>query len=1203
MVVAPAIPASGAELGRFRVTRVIGEGGQGVVCEALHTRLGQRVALKFLSPEHASDPSMTARFDREARNASRLRSPYAARVFDVDQTPEGLPFIVAELLEGRSLRDEVLARGPLPVGEAIDYVRQVCAAMAEAHELGIVHRDIKPSNVFLAEEGGARVAKVLDFGVSKGLGLEVDVTQAGTVIGSPRCMSPEQIADPASVDARTDIWSLGVLLFYALAAAYPFDASTAGEAIVKIMTIEPQPLRELRPDAPSELEREIARALRKNPELRHATVRELAHGLAPFGTQRVSVELSTCRYLDVGPSPRRQEPPTQTGRAGPEAPRVVPTNLAAVPTRFFGREADLHRIERLLAEGRRCVTLLGPAGAGKTRLARRFGEMHAGGTSHPGGVWFCDLTEARDLAGVLVAVSHAIDESLSRALTEEQALDRLGQSVAVRGSTILILDNCEQVVDAAARVVTRILETASGATLIVTSREGLRVPGEQVHMVSPLAVEGTDAMESDAVRLFVDRAQGVLPGFAPGPDESAALVEIVRRLDGLPLAIELAAARVATLSVHSIRQRLEERFALLAGGSRFMSERQRTMRGAIDWSWRLLPPWEQAALAQAAIFRGGFALDAAERVLDTSAFEGAPPILDVLQSLCEKSLVVCRDVLELRERRYRLYESVREYALGKLRETGGESRALDRHCEYFAKVGAEWGRAASLGDAIEPRQRLTIELENLLAAHRHALSGSPMRANAAFMLLRGLTELLKHRGPLELCLSLLDATLAEPVASRADQGLVGGALCNRAYAKQFAPGANEAKVADLTRALEIARATGDAKLELGCLGVFASVDLMRGNPDGARAHSQLAVVRARAVGDSRALAKAYADLGSCDLSVGRLEEARSSIEQAIALSRRSGDRLECANYLARAAEVSLQLGLLDHAQKCAEEGMSLCRPFGHRRLIALLFAIIGMIEQERGNLVQARTHFDDALESARQLGGELLEPFYRALRSAVLADSDDVEGASADLDYAEAQIPRFSGDPVLEIAVSVVRGHLDLALGRAAARRGEVQESLAHRARAERRLDALAGLKYAFEDLPPLRRRLERTLASAGSGLALVAREASDRLDALVVAEDGRWFRAPGGKRVELSHRPNLKRVLVSLTAQRIGASGEPLSLEAVFRSGWPGERASPSSAANRARVALARLRKLGLGEMLLTREGYLLNPEVPIVVARVAAS
>jgi hypothetical protein len=136
-----------------------------------------------------------------------------------------------------------------------------------------------------------------------------------------------------------------------------------------------------------------------------------------------------------------------------------------------------------------------------------------------------------------------------------------------------------------------------------------------------------------------------------------------------------------------------------------------------------------------------------------------------------------------------------------------------------------------------------------------------------------------------------------------------------------------------------------------------------------------------------------------------------------------------------------------------------------------------------------------------------------------------------------------------------------------------------------------------------MRRRLERALAEAGAGLELIARDRHDRVDALVVAEDGGWFRAPGGERVDLSRRPNLKRVLVSLTAHRIGASGEPLSLETVFRSGWPGERAYPSSAANRARVALARLRKLGLGELLLTRDGYLLNPDVPIVVARAAAS
>ena len=194
-------------------------------------------------------------------------------------------------------------------------------------------------------------------------------------------------------------------------------------------------------------------------------------------------------------------------------------------------------------------------------------------------------------------------------------------------------------------------------------------------------------------------------------------------------------------------------------------------------------------------------------------------------------------------------------------------------------------------------------------------------------------------------------------------------------------------------------------------------------------------------------------------------------------------------------------------------------------------------------------------------------------------------------------MPRFKDEPVLATTALVARGHLDLALARAAERAGDVPAAFAHRARAAKRLDAVDATN-AYEDVRLMRRRLERALAKA-SGLASLASEAPADADALVVAEDGAWFRPPHGERVELGRRPNLRRLLLALTQQRIGARGESMSLQAVIRGGWPGERADALSAANRARVAITRLRKLGLGDILLAKDGYLLDPNVKVVIAR----
>jgi predicted ATPase len=847
------------------------------------------------------------------------------------------------------------------------------------------------------------------------------------------------------------------------------------------------------------------------------------------------------------------------------------------------------------------LTLIGPAGAGKTRLARRLGEIHSAGKSFDGGVWFCDLTDAEDLAGVLSAVAQALDVPLTRA-TGAGAITHLARAIEARGRTMLILDNCEQVVEAVAEVVARITELAPACVQIATSRESLRVQGEQVHDVAPLATHAEEGQTSDAVRLFVDRAQGVRPGFAPNAEELRALERIVQRLDGLPLAIELAAARVGALSVSTIHERLEERFTLLAGSSRLLSKRQRTMRGALDWSWELLHPWERDALAQCAIFRGGFMLVAAEKVVDLSATPDAPAVIDVLQSLCEKSLIVSYDVVDLGERRYRLYESIRDYALERLHASGHQDEALENHCKYFTAAGLEWAKAAAIGD-VDSRRRLMGELENLLAAHKYAVAGAPRlsgRANDAFTLCHALVEALKRRGPLELCLSLLDATLADAVARKASPNLVGAALRDRAYAKQFSPGTAEEKLADLTRAIEIARVAGDAELELQCLDTLVSHELLRGNPEAARVHAKAALARARANGPHE-LAHALSALASCDLAVGRLEEARATLQEAIAIARRTSD-VECAHYIGRLGEVLIELGRLDEAEACVDEAIALSRPFAHRRWLTVLAGLRGTIAFERGDFARACAFYEEALASAREWGADLLEPFYRALHGAALADSGDVARATADLDHADAQLPRFANDPFLAMTTNLCRGHLDLAEAREAAARGDTDASLAHRLRAEQRIERLAGSTRVFEDLVPMRRRLERALdrMSATDSLGLVARRVQqDQDNALVVAADGAWFRAPGGKRVDIARRPNLNRVLVSLTMRRVAASGQALSLEDIMRAGWPGDKARHSSAVNRARVTLARLRKLGLGDLLVTtKDGYLLDPNVPILIA-----
>jgi serine/threonine-protein kinase len=319
---------------KFRVDRVLGEGGMGIVVAATHLQLREQVALKFLREEVMSDSDVVQRFAREARTAAKIRSEHVARVYDVGELPNGLPFIVMELLTGQDLSDCIRDRGALPIQEAVEYVLHACEALAEAHAIGIIHRDLKPSNLFLTQRAdGSTVVKVLDFGVSKVMphasGVnDLSLTQTAMVIGTPMYMSPEQMRGRREIDVRSDIWSLGVILYEALTCSLPFFGETLTDLCALIMTETPAPISEARPDVPAPLEQIVLSCLNKQPDARPSDVGSLASAIAPFGpadaparAARIVRILEGARTISAGGAvppasiPPRGEP--STVRSGP----------------------------------------------------------------------------------------------------------------------------------------------------------------------------------------------------------------------------------------------------------------------------------------------------------------------------------------------------------------------------------------------------------------------------------------------------------------------------------------------------------------------------------------------------------------------------------------------------------------------------------------------------------------------------------------------------------------------------------------------------------------------------------------------------------------------------------------------------------------------------------------------------------------------
>jgi predicted ATPase/DNA-binding SARP family transcriptional activator len=464
------------------------------------------------------------------------------------------------------------------------------------------------------------------------------------------------------------------------------------------------------------------------------TRRALATGLGVDPSPALAaVHLAILRgELPAGPAPGPPAPETTA------APRAVPdparppdpprrTNLPAQLTSFVGRDDELARVAKLLAEAR-LVTLTGPGGAGKTRLSVEAAGRLA--DQAPDGIWFVPLAPVRDAhdvpQAVLVAVGAVdslwpIDPVEAARLAALDPLDRLAQVLATQ-RLVLVLDNCEHVVDAVARLAARVLAGAPGVRILATSREPLGLTGETLCPVPSLPLPPPDAdpveaAASPAVRLFADRTAAVRPGFTIDEQTAGPVARICRALDGIPLAIELAAARARSLTIDQVADRLDDRFALLSVGNRAALPQHQTLRAIVDWSWELLGDAERTVLRRLSVFSGGATPEGAERVCSLGGAPGA--IIDVIASLVDKSLVVAEGQ---REVRYRLLETMRAYAADRLAEAGEADRAAAAHARYCLDLAERAEPKLRSADQIVWLERLAAEHDNCSAALRYVIA-------------------------------------------------------------------------------------------------------------------------------------------------------------------------------------------------------------------------------------------------------------------------------------------------------------------------------------------------------------------------------------------------------------------------------------------------------------------------------------------------
>ena len=632
--------------------------------------------------------------------------------------------------------------------------------------------------------------------------------------------------------------------------------------------------------------------------------------------------------------------------------------LPPPPAALIGRDPALRTIRGMLADERaRLVTVTGPGGIGKTSVA-----LAAAAALEPlyaDGAWFVDLAATTDPALLGAAIAAALDTAAEPAshLRDRHAL--------------LVLDNFEQIV-AAATEVGRLLDACPGVAAIVTSREPLQVRGEREMPLEPLG-------EADAMEVFVRHARMVLPAFAADP---GILEAICTRLDGMPLAIELAAARVRSLTPEDLLARLESRLGVLTRGARDAPARQRTLHATIAWSHDLLAPAEADVFAAVAVFTGGWTATAAAEVCDAS--------LDDLESLVAKSLVRFADG------RFSMLETIREFAAARLDESTDAITRRARHATYFAALAAAAEPRLTGPQQGEWLDRLAGDAENFWAAIDRCAE-LPEMLPTALRIASALTVFWFARGMYVTALPRLERLAAAAPERTSDRaGILWGIGLYRALLGDL-DGASEG----LAECLEIAREAGDEVRAGRTLNVQGLVAFFRNDLPGAVALFEEAATVARRAGDEWCLADALGTVGSIYPLRGDLDRAQAAGAEGLALARRTGDLQGQRMALFGLALADTRAGDLEDARRHAGEGLDICRALDDRWFVSYFLWILALVDLETGDAGRAAAHADESLAVARELGAPLLLVCALDARAACSLAAGELDAAEAALREAD----------------------------------------------------------------------------------------------------------------------------------------------------------------------------------------------------------
>jgi predicted ATPase/class 3 adenylate cyclase len=639
---------------------------------------------------------------------------------------------------------------------------------------------------------------------------------------------------------------------------------------------------------------------------------------------------------------------------------ATPNNLPQQATSFIGRERELSEAKALLGKTR-LLTLLGMGGMGKTRLSLQIAADVM--DSYPDGVWFIDLAPVRDRALVPNEVARAlgIPEESGRSLVQT-----LSSHLRER-KLLIVLDNCEHLVSACASIASTLLRAVPDVRMVATSREALRIPGEQVYPVHPLPLPDRKAnfetlARSEAVQLFVERARTLRPDFELTEQDAAGVAELCTRVEGIPLALELAAARLRSLSIDEINRRLSDRYKLLSGGSRVALERQQTLRALVGWSYDLLQENERVFFDRLSVFVGGFDLSAAEQICGADPLE-PDDVMDLLASLVEKSLVMVEQPDG--ETRYRLLETISDYARERLIKRDDVAATAARHCNYFLTFAQTARRNLAGRDQPMWMRRLEAELDNLRAAialsQTEAIDDTiAVKLQVALMrfwVLRGYTS--EGRANARAMLEL--PGIQQPVVARAHALYVAGVLAVNQSDHAEA-------LALLTECLAIRRDLGNTREIAATLSTLSVVHLAQGNLGAAQDCEEQALAIFRELADTIGEGIGLLHLGEISIQLHEGAKARERLEGSLLIARKLSHHELESDCECRLGEQSLLDGDLHDARERFSRSLRVCQKAEDKRGEASALAWLGRADAAAGDTEMARRRLLEAQRAFREFG-------------------------------------------------------------------------------------------------------------------------------------------------------------------------------------------------------------------------------------------